>query len=46
MRIVVALVVQLVEKTGKRAAVGSLQDIGQIVAGTAGTHIDKIKRFA
>jgi hypothetical protein len=43
MRIVEALVVQFVEKTGKRATIGLLQDVGQIVAGT---NIDKIKRFA
>jgi carbamate kinase len=32
---------RFVEKTGKRAAIGSLQDIGQIVAGTAGTNVSK-----
>jgi carbamate kinase len=32
---------QFVEKTGNRAAIGSLQDIGQIVAGTAGTNVCK-----
>lgn len=31
--------VQFVERTGKRAAIGALQDIEQIVAGTAGTNI-------
>jgi carbamate kinase len=30
---------QFVEKTGKRAAIGSLQDIGKIVAGKAGTNV-------
>jgi carbamate kinase len=31
--------VQFVEKTGKRAAIGSLADIERIVAGTAGTNV-------
>ena len=31
--------VQFVERTGKRAAIGSLADIEHIVAGTAGTNI-------
>lgn len=31
--------VQFVEKTGKRAAIGSLEDIEQIVAGTGGTSV-------
>lgn len=31
--------VQFVEQTGKRAAIGSLRDIGEIVAGTAGTNV-------
>ncbi|MCP4359175.1 MAG: carbamate kinase [Chloroflexi bacterium] len=31
--------VQFVEKTGKRAAIGALADIEQIVAGSAGTNI-------
>jgi carbamate kinase len=31
--------VQFVEKTGNRAAIGSLADIEQIVAGTAGTNV-------
>jgi carbamate kinase len=31
--------VQFVEKTGKRAAIGSLADIEHIVAGTAGTNV-------
>jgi carbamate kinase len=31
--------IQFVEKTGKRAAIGSLKDIEQIVAGTAGTNV-------
>jgi carbamate kinase len=31
--------VEFVEKTGKRAAIGSLEDIDQIVAGTAGTNV-------
>jgi carbamate kinase len=30
---------KFVEKTGKRAAIGSLQDIGKIVAGKAGTSV-------
>jgi carbamate kinase len=30
---------QFVERTGKRAAIGSLADIGGIVAGTAGTNV-------
>ena len=30
---------QFVEKTGKRAAIGSLEDIEAIVAGTAGTNV-------
>lgn len=35
----VSAAIQFVEKTGKRAAIGALQDIEQIVAGTAGTNI-------
>ena len=35
----VAAAVQFVEKTGKRAAIGSLEDIEQIVAGEAGTNV-------
>jgi carbamate kinase len=35
--------IQFVEKTGKRAAIGSLEDIEQIVAGTAGTNIERVK---
>jgi carbamate kinase len=35
----VAAAAQFVEKTGRRAAIGSLQDIAGIVAGTAGTNI-------
>ena len=35
----VAAAVQFVEKTGKRAAIGSLEDIEQIVAGKAGTNV-------
>jgi carbamate kinase len=35
----VAAAVQFVEKTGKRAAIGSLQDIEKIVAGEAGTNV-------
>jgi carbamate kinase len=35
----VSAAVQFVEKTGKRAAIGALQDIEQIVAGTAGTNV-------
>jgi carbamate kinase len=31
--------IQFVEKTGKRAAIGSLEDIEQIVAGEAGTNV-------
>ncbi|NJN54698.1 MAG: carbamate kinase [Anaerolineae bacterium] len=31
--------IQFVENTGKRAAIGALEDIEQIVAGTAGTNI-------
>jgi len=31
--------VQFVEKTGKRAAIGALQDIEQIVEGNAGTNV-------
>jgi carbamate kinase len=31
--------VQFVEKTGKRAAIGSLADIEKIVAGEAGTNV-------
>jgi carbamate kinase len=30
---------QFVEKTGKRAAIGSLAEIAEIVAGAAGTNI-------
>jgi carbamate kinase len=35
----VAAAIQFVEKTGKRAAIGALADIEQIVAGTAGTNV-------
>jgi len=35
----VAAAIQFVEKTGKRAAIGSLQDIEKIVAGEAGTNV-------
>ncbi len=35
----VAAAIQFVEKTGKRAAIGSLADIGAIVAGEAGTNV-------
>jgi len=35
----VAAAVQFVEKTGNRATIGSLEDIGQIVAGTGGTSV-------
>ena len=35
----VAAAVQFVEKTGKRATIGSLEDIEQIVAGTGGTTV-------
>ncbi len=31
--------IQFVEQTGQRAAIGSLEDIEQIVAGTAGTNV-------
>jgi carbamate kinase len=31
--------IQFVQETGKRAAIGSLQDIEQIVAGEAGTNV-------
>ena len=30
---------RFVEKTGKRAAIGALKDIEEIVAGTAGTNV-------
>jgi carbamate kinase len=35
----VAAAIQFVEKTGKRAAIGSLEDIEQIVAGEGGTNV-------
>ena len=35
----VAAAIQFVEMTGKRAAIGSLADIGAIVAGEAGTNV-------
>jgi len=35
----VAAAIQFVEMTGKRAAIGSLADIGSIVAGKAGTNV-------
>ena len=35
----VSAAIQFVENTGKRAAIGSLEEIEQIVAGTAGTNI-------
>ncbi len=35
----VAAAIQFVEETGKRAAIGSLQDIEKIVAGEAGTNV-------
>ena len=35
--------IQFVERTGKRAAIGSLAQIEQIVAGTAGTNVVKVK---
>jgi carbamate kinase len=35
----VAAAVQFVERTGRRAAIGSLADIEQIVEGTAGTNV-------
>ncbi len=34
---------QFVERTGKRAAIGSLAEIGEIVAGTAGTNVVAVK---
>ena len=37
----VAAAVQFVEKTGKRAAIGSLADIEKIVAGEAGTNVGR-----
>jgi carbamate kinase len=39
----VAAAVQFVEKTGKRAAIGSLADIEKIVAGEAGTNVAAAK---
>jgi carbamate kinase len=33
--------IQYVERTGKRAAIGSPEDIEQIVAGPAGTNVEK-----
>src|SRR6476620_5724929 len=35
----VAAAIQYVERTGKRAAIGALQDIEGIVAGTKGTNV-------
>jgi carbamate kinase len=35
--------IQFVEKTGRRAAIGSLGDIEPIVAGTAGTNIERVR---
>jgi carbamate kinase len=35
----VAAAIQFVERTGKRAAIGSLEDIEKIVAGEAGTNV-------
>ncbi len=35
--------IQFVERTGKRAAIGSLEEIEQIVAGTAGTNVVAVK---
>jgi carbamate kinase len=35
----VAAAIQFVEKTGKRAAIGSLKDIGKIVEGEGGTNV-------
>jgi carbamate kinase len=37
---------QFVERTGKRAAIGSLEDIAQIVAGEAGTNVVAAQREA
>ncbi|MBE2232734.1 MAG: carbamate kinase [Anaerolinea sp.] len=36
--------IQFVERTGQRAAIGSLEDIEQIVAGTAGTNVIATRR--
>ncbi len=36
--------IQFVERTGQRAAIGSLEDIEQIVAGTAGTNVIVTRR--
>ncbi len=36
--------IQFVERTGQRAAIGSLEDIEQIVAGAAGTNVIAIRR--
>jgi carbamate kinase len=35
---------QFAERTGKRAAIGSLEDIEGIVAGTAGTNVERARR--
>ena len=35
----VAAAIQFVERTGKRAAIGSLAEIEKIVAGEAGTNV-------
>jgi carbamate kinase len=35
----VSAAIQFVEHTGKRAAIGSLEEIGQIVEGKAGTNV-------
>lgn len=40
----VAAAIQFVERTGKRAAIGSLEDIEAIVAGEAGTNVALEKR--
>jgi carbamate kinase len=34
---------QFAERTGKRAAIGSLEDIARIVAGQAGTNVARMK---
>ena len=31
--------VDFVERTGKRAAIGTLADVGELVAGTKGTNV-------
>jgi len=36
----VAAACRFVTKTGKRAAIGALEDLGRILAGEAGTTVD------